>query len=317
MKILLIDTIHPAFNRIVEKKGFLCEDGSSLSVEEIIECIHTYTGMVIRSRFDIDKRFIDAATQLKFIARAGAGMENINVEYAKSKGIRCINSPEGNRNAVAEHALGMLLSLLNNLNKADYEVRHGIWKREENRGTELDGQIIGIIGFGNTGSSLVKKLSGFDVRILAYDPFITIDTTQYPNVNQVAMEEIFTHAGILSLHVPLTSETDNLVNSDFISRFSKKIILINTSRGRVVSSAAVAAALEADKIAGACLDVFDFEDSSFETADTTHSEGFEYLQLSNRVVLSPHIAGWSHQSNEKISRVLAEKVIGLEHHTLE
>ena len=308
-KILLIDTIHPVFKKLVEENGFVCDDGTTWPKEEILQRISDYYGVVIRSRFRIDKEMMDKAHRLKFIARAGAGMENINAGYAASKGIACLNSPEGNRDAVGEHAIGMLLSLLNNLNKADREVRNGMWLREENRGVELHGKIIGIIGFGNTGSSFAKKLSGFEVKINAYDKYLDIDQAKYPFVQQVSPGQIFEDSEIVSFHIPLNDETKYLVNDEFINRFKKNIYIINTSRGKILNTTDLVKNMINGKVRGVCLDVLEYESTSFENLSSADfPESMKYLANANNVVLSPHIAGWTFESDEKMARILAEKV---------
>ncbi len=311
-KVLLVDTIHPVFNHLINQAGIQCDDGTHLSKEEIIERINEYDGIEIRSRFKIDKAFLDQCNRLKFIARAGAGMENIDVKLAYEKGIVCINAPEGNRDAVGEHAIGMLLMFFNHLKRADAEVRQGIWKREENRGTELQGKTVGIIGFGNMGSAFAEKLKGFGVRILAYDKYITIDQTNFPYVTQTTLETVFEQTDILSLHIPLTAETNYLVNDSFFQQFKKPIYVINTARGKVVDTNALMNQLKAGSVIGACLDVLEYESISFEQlAHANMPEAFQYLVQSEKVILSPHIGGWTHESNEKIVRVLAEKIIQL------
>lgn len=308
-KILFIDTVHPSLNGLLEKDGWNCVDGSSWSIDEIMNEIHAFAGIVIRSRIKIDRQVIDKASQLKFIARAGAGMENIDSEYAISKGIKCLNAPEGNRNAVAEHAMGMLLALLNRLVIADAEVRKGIWLREENRGVELEGKTVSIIGFGNTGSYFAKKLSSFNCRILAFDPFIKINTDEFPYVEQVEMNVIFKNSDVLSLHVPLNGLTHFLVNGQYINKFEKPFYLINTSRGKVVALTDLITALESKKVLGAALDVLEFESLSFENLSTAQMpESFSNLINFNNVILSPHIAGWTIESHKKISEVLYKKI---------
>lgn len=290
----------------------MCEDGTAWSKEEIISKINDFTGVVIRSRFKLDKDFLSQTQSLKFIARAGAGMENIDVKYATSKGIACLNSPEGNRDAVGEHATGMLLSLFNNLNKADREVRKGIWLREENRGVELQGKTVGIIGFGNTGSVFAKKLSGFEVKMIAYDKYIAVDSIKYPFVQQVSMENIFEETDILSFHIPLTNETKYLVNDDFINRFKKNIYVINSSRGPILNTADLVKNLKTGKVKGACLDVLEYESVSFENfSPGDFPEPMQYLIKSESVIVSPHIAGWTFESNEKMAKILAKKIIEL------
>lgn len=312
MKILLIDTIHPLFKKLMEEKGFVCTDGTKWSKEETVEKISGFDGLAIRSRFKLDKEILEKATNLKFIARAGAGMENIDTAFATSKNISCINAPEGNRDAVGEFAVGQLLALFRKINKADAEVRKGTWLREENRGTEVQGKTIGIIGFGNMGSSFAKKLSGFDATLLAYDKYISIDNKKYPFVKQVSLKNIFDDVDILSLHVPLTDETQYMVNDTFLNQFKKNIYLINTSRGKTVNTADLVKNLKSGKVKGACLDVLEYESTSFENfSSATFPEPMQYLIQSENVILSPHIAGWTHESNEKMARVLAEKIFKL------
>jgi D-3-phosphoglycerate dehydrogenase len=303
MKILFIDTVHPFLKQELEKQNYICDTAYDKSKAEIQEIIHNYQGIILRSRFILDKEFIDYTSELKFIARAGSGLENIDVNYAKNKNINCYNAGEGNRQAVAEHALGMLLSLFNNLNKADQEVRNGKWEREENRGIELSGKTIGIIGYGNNGSAFAEVLKGFDVTILAYDKYLT----EYPY--QSTMESIYKQADIVSLHIPLTAETAYLVNNDFIRKFEKDFHLINTARGKCVNTKDLVLALENGHIKGACLDVLEYEKTSFENLS---QEGFtaemQYLMDSPKTMLSPHIAGWTQESNVKISEVLLKKI---------
>jgi D-3-phosphoglycerate dehydrogenase len=303
MRILFIDTTHPFLKQELEKQNYICDTAYNKSKGKIQEIIHNYQGIVIRSRFIIDKEFIDYASELKFIARAGSGLENIDVNYAESKNINCYNAGEGNRQAVAEHTLGMLLSLFNNLNKADQEVRNGKWEREENRGIELSGKTIGIIGYGNNGSAFAEILKGFDVTILAYDKYLT----EYPY--QSTMESIYKQADIVSLHIPLTAETTYLVDDDFINKFEKDFYLINTARGKCVNTKDLGSTLEKGKIKGACLDVLEYEKTSFENLS---QQGFtaemQYLMDSPKTMLSPHIAGWTRESNVKISEVLLKKI---------
>ena len=311
-KVLFIDSVHPALQHQLEKAGWTCVDGTGWTKEEILKTISVYTGAVIRSRFILDAAFMKAATSLKFIARAGAGMENIDIAAAQKAGITCINAPEGNRNAVAEHAIGLLLALFNNIVKADGEVRKGLWLREDNRGIELEGKTISLIGFGNTGSTMARKLSGFNCRILAVDPYLKIDNSLFPYVQQVALGEALEQSHIISLHVPLTDETRYMVNHAFIESASNNFYLINTSRGKVVSIEAVVKGLQSGKICGAGLDVLEFESISFENiSESTVPESFRQLLDLPRVVLSPHVAGWTHESHRKISEVLASKIKAL------
>jgi D-3-phosphoglycerate dehydrogenase len=310
--VLFIDTVHPALEEALVAQGWICTDGSGWNEQETLRHLAPFTGVVIRSRFRIDRNFLDHAPALRFIARAGAGMENIDTDAAQVKGVICLNAPEGNRNAVAEHALGMLLALMNKLVTADHEVRKGVWKREENRGTEIDGKSIGIIGYGNTGSAFAGKLSGFEAEILVCDPYITIKSPVNPRVRQVQMQTIFEQCDIVSLHVPLTHETSHLVNDRFIAHFKKPFFLLNTSRGRVVDTAAVVAGLESGSIRGAALDVLEFESLSFEKLQQHElPEAFLKMTAMQNVVLSPHIAGWTVESHRKISEVLARKIVAL------
>lgn len=303
MKILFIDIIHPLLKEKLEKLNYNCDTAYKKSKSEIEEIISNYQGIIIRSRFKIDKQFIDKATNLKFIARAGSGMENINTEYAQIKNIKCYNAAEGNRKAVAEHAIGMLLSLFNNLNKADLGVRNQIWEREANRGVELSGKTIGIIGFGNNGSAFAKALKGFNVSILAYDKYLNNYT------HQSDMENIYKKADIVSLHIPLTEETTYLVDDNFINSFEKDFYLINTARGKCVNTISLVKGLNNGKIKGACLDVFECEKTSFEnlSKDGLTTE-IQYLIDSEKTILSPHIAGWTQESNIKIAKILLGKI---------
>lgn len=308
MKILFADTAHPFLKESLEKAGHQCYYDELLTRETALAVINGFDGVVIRSRFRIDKEMIMAATNLRFIARVGAGMENIDSEYAASRGINCLNAPEGNRNAVGEQALGMLLCLLNNVVIADREVRNGQWIREGNRGTELSGKTIGLIGYGNTGSAFANCLKGFDIRILAYDPY----KSNYGNekVEESEMNEIFDHADIVSLHVPLTDETRYMVNENWISRFKKNIYILNTARGKCLKTEDLVNALRSGKVKGAALDVLEYETVSFEHVGE-HPEAFTYLIESDKVILTPHIAGWTFESNLKMAEVLFDKINGM------
>jgi D-3-phosphoglycerate dehydrogenase len=310
MKILFIDSNHSSLQETLEKAGHTCDLNYSWTKEEILNNIHLYDGIVIRSKLKIDHEIIDKALKLKFIARAGAGMENIDIAYAESKGIKCLHAPEGNRDAVAEHAIAMLLSLFNNICTANREVREGKWIREDNRGVELMGKTVGIIGYGNMGSAFAERLKGFGVTILAYDKY----RNNFGNdlVQETSLEKIFAEADILSLHTPLTDETRYLINDEFINRFKKSIYIINTARGKCLNTADLMKNLNSGKVSGACLDVLEYEMNSFENLETASlPPAFQQLIKSNKVVLSSHIAGWTHQSNEKIAKILAEKIVSL------
>ena len=307
IKILHIDSNHPLLWEQLENAGFTNEADFTSTKEEVENKIENYHGIVIRSRFKIDKTFIDKAKNLQFIARVGAGLESIDCEYAESKNINLIAAPEGNCNAVGEHALGMILSLFNKLNNADKEVKSGQWNRESNRGTELDGKTVGIIGYGNMGKSFAKKLRGFDVEVLCYDILPNVDDE---NAKQVSLQELQQKADVLSLHIPWTPETDKMVNSNFINQFAKPFWLINTARGKSVVTADLVVALQSGKILGAGLDVLEYEKLSFETLfEGDKPEAFEYLLQANNVLLTPHIAGWTIESKEKLAQVIVDKII--------
>jgi len=303
MKILFIDIVHPFLKKELEKKNHICDIAYNKTRDEILSIILDYEGIVLRSRIKIDYDFLNKCQGLKFIARAGSGLENIDVIEAKKRNIKCFNAPEGNRQALAEHALGMLLSLFNNLNKSDQEVRKGIWERENNRGIELSGKTIGIIGFGNNGSALAEILSGFGVCILAYDKYLD----NYPYKSD--MRTIFQQANILSLHIPLTSETTYLVDKDYIKRFEKPIYIINTARGKCVNTKDLVSAMKNGKVLGACLDVLEYEKTSFEDLERKELlTELQYIFDSEKTILSPHIAGWTKQSKLKIAEVLFQKI---------
>jgi D-3-phosphoglycerate dehydrogenase len=308
--ILFIDSVHPLLQKELEAKGFVCHLQYDWTKEKIGEELHNFDGIVIRSRIKLDKKLIDKGIRLKFIARAGAGMENIDVFYAESQEIKCLSSAEGNRDAVGEHALGMLLCLLNNISRADREVRQGLWVREGNRGTELQGKIIGIIGYGNMGSAFAQRLKGFDCTVLAYDKYKENYSNEF--VKESTLKELFEHTDILSIHLPLTEETEFIVNQSFLEKFKKNIFFINTSRGKQVVTDDLVACMKSGKVIGACLDVLEYESLSFEGLDKDKlPPSFRYLTESDRVILTPHIAGWTHESNEKISATLARKILEL------
>lgn len=303
MKILFIDTVHPFLKKELEKNNHECESAFDLNKIQIESIIEKYNGIIIRSKFIIDENFIKKATNLKFIARAGSGLENINVDFAKKQKIKCYNASEGNRQAVAEHALGMILSLFNNISQADREVRSGNWNRESNRGTELSGKTIAIIGYGNNGSAFCKLIEGFGVNILTYDKYLL----DYPFKS--SMKYIFENADILSIHTPLTEETSYLLNDKYINNFKKNIYIINTARGKCVNTEHLVKSLKSGKIQGACLDVLEYENISFENLKKDSlEENLEYLTNSSKVILSPHVAGWTHESNLKIAKILFQKI---------
>jgi D-3-phosphoglycerate dehydrogenase len=307
-KILHIDSNHPLLWEQLEQAGFQNEADFTSSKTEIEAKIQNYQGIVIRSRFKIDKEFIDKATNLKFIARVGAGLESIDCEYAASKNIHLIAAPEGNRNAVGEHALGMLLSLLNKLNRADNLVKEGQWVREGNRGYELEGKTVGLIGYGNMGKSFAKKLRGFDVEVLCYDILLNVGDK---NAKQVSLNELQQKADVLSLHIPWTTATDKMINANFINGFTKPFWFINTSRGKNVVTDDLVSALESGKILGAGLDVLEYERLSFENLflNSEKPKAFTYLLQAENVLLTPHIAGWTFESHQRLAQVIVDKIL--------
>jgi len=308
MKVLHLDENHPLLIHQLDSLGLVNEEDYSSSKVEVEAKIHSYDGIIIRSRFPIDKPFLEKAKNLKFIGRVGAGLENIDVEFAEKQGIKLFNAPEGNRDAVAEHALGLLLNLTNRLRIADKEVRQGIWLREENRGEEIMGKTIGIIGYGNMGKAFAKRLQGFGCEVICYD---IKDDVGDGIAEQVSLDEFFQKTQILSLHVPITELTRNMVNADFIASFQHNIWLINTARGEVVNTTDLVEALDSGKIKGAGLDVLEFEKSSFEnlfSEETQMPEAFKSLINKNNVILSPHVAGWSVESKRKLAQTIVDKV---------
>jgi D-3-phosphoglycerate dehydrogenase len=310
IRILHIDSNNPLLMQQLQELGFENHEDFISSKKEIESKIHDYHGIVIRSRFKIDKAFLDKATKLQFIARVGAGLESIDCDYACSKNIKLIAAPEGNRNAVAEHTLGMILSLFNKLNVADKEIRSGHWNRESNRGHELDGKTVGIIGYGNMGKWFAKKLRGFDVEVLCYD---IQDNVADANARQVSLKELQQKADVLSLHIPWTPETDKMVNTRFINAFAKPFWIFNTSRGKNIVTADLVSAMQSGKILGAGLDVLEYEKLSFETLfqDKNTPEAFQYLLESDNVLLTPHVAGWTFESHARLAQVIVDKIKAL------
>ena len=305
MKILLLDSNHPLITEQLSAKGFLLEEDFTSSYDEVLQKINNYEGIIIRSRIPLDKNFLEKAKNLKFIARVGAGMENIDTEVAKELGISLINSPEGNRDSVAEHVVGMLLILMNRLFIASEEVKNGIWKREENRGDELLGKTFGIIGYGNMGKATAKRLSGFGVKVIFHD---LLPNLQDEFAEQVSLEKLQQEADILSLHIPLDSSTKYLVDEDFISKMKKNFYFINTARGKNLKTSALVEAIKQGKVLGAALDVLEYEKSSFENLETDN-EDLAYLLKSDKVIVTPHIAGWTRQSKEKLAQFIVDKIV--------
>ena len=307
MKVLHADINHPLLIEQFNSLGFENHEDYVSSKEEIEKKISEYDGLIIRSRFTIDKSFLDQAANLKFIGRLGAGLENIDTDYAESKGVFLAAAPEGNRNAVGEHTLGMLLSLFNKLNKADREIRLGKWNREGNRGIELDGKTVGIIGYGSMGKAFAKKLRGFDVDVICYDIKSSVADE---NARQVSTEEFCERTDVLSLHVPQTNLTTEMINSKFIEKFKNAIWLLNVARGKCVVTEDLVAALKTGKILGAGLDVLEYEKSSFENmfSDNELPEAFKYLIQAENVLLTPHVAGWTVESLEKLAQTIVDKI---------
>ncbi len=306
MKVLHLDTNHELLINQLNDLGFTNHEDYTSSKAQIEAKIQDYDGIVLRSRFSIDKQFLDAAKNLKFIGRVGAGLENIDCDYAKTKGVILIAAPEGNRNAVGEHALGMLLSLFNKLNKSDKEVRQGKWLREDNRGIELDGKTVGLIGYGNMGKAFAKKLRGFDVEVLCYDIKAGIGNE---NAKQVTLQEFQEKVDVVSLHTPQTPLTLGMINSEFINGFKKPFWFINTARGKSVVTKDLVEALQSGKILGAGLDVLEYEKASFENLFSDNMpEPFQYLIDSENVLLTPHVAGWTIESKEKLAQTIVNKI---------
>lgn len=312
IKILHLDSNHPLLWEQLQRAGFQNFEDFTSSKAAIESKISEYHGIVIRSRFKIDEAFLDKATNLHFIARVGAGLESIDCDYAIAKGIQLIAAPEGNSNAVGEHALALLLSLFNNLNTADSEVRSGHWNRESNRGHELDGKTVGIIGYGNMGKAFAKKLRGFEVTVLCHD---IVDNVGDENATQVSLQTLQQQADVLSLHIPWTPETDKMVNAAFIAAFAKPFWLLNTARGKSVVTADLVEALLSGKILGAGLDVLEYEKLSFETLfEGEKPTAFDFLLKAKNVILTPHIAGWTQESKIKLAQVIVAKIIKLYQH---
>jgi len=308
MKVLFIDSTHPRLLEMLKGAGFDCTYAPEKSKEELLAIFPEFDGFIIRSKFKLNKEELDIASNLKFIGRVGAGLENIDVEYAESKGIKCFNAPEGNRDAVGEHAVGMLLSLFNNLCRCNWEVRNGMWRREENRGIEIMGKTVGIIGYGNMGNAFARRLQGFGCKAIAYDKYKFDYNDEFCEEKQ--LEDLFNECDILSLHIPQTEETMFMVDDTFLKKFKKPIYLINTARGKIVRIADLVQNLKSGQVKGACLDVLEYEKTSFEDLHANELPAdFEYLIKAENVLLSPHVGGWTHESNVKLSEVTAQKII--------
>ncbi len=305
-KVLIIDTIHPNLIDNLQKCGWHTIYTPNITREEIKNQIAQYHALVVRSKTLIDREILSIAKNLKIIARYGAGIEGIDINYCKQKGIKVLNAPEGNRNAVAEHTLGLLLALTNKICKSAQEVKNGIWNRNANWGNELEGKTVGIIGYGNTGSTFAKKLIGFDVNIIAYDKYKTNFGNNY--VKEVDLTTIFNYTDILSLHIPLTEETNQMANISFFNKFKKPIIFLNTSRGQIVNTKNLITAIENKQIIAAGLDVLEYEKNTFEELFSSQNETLDKLLKLENVIITPHIAGWSNQSFLKMAQILSSKI---------
>ncbi|WP_316830766.1 NAD(P)-dependent oxidoreductase [Pedobacter aquatilis] len=301
-KILIVDDLHPAFKEQAVKLGYEVDDEPKITRQETLAKIAAYDGIAVRTKFRIDAEIFAAASNLKFVARAGAGLDNIEEKIAFERNIKLINAPEGNCDAVGEHATGLLLSLMNNFRRADIEIRNGIWDREGNRGYELKGKKVGIIGYGFMGQSFAKKLAGFEVDVMAYDKYKTGFTDAF--AREVSMEEIVKYSDVLSLHIPLTTETRQMVDDEYFFHFKKPIFFINTARGEIVNTQAVLNSIQSGKILGAGLDVLQTE----KFPALGEQDWYKALQINDKVILTPHVGGWTFDSYRKISEVLAEKL---------
>ena len=308
MHILIADKTHPVLLERLEAAGHHCTTMADCTYDSLLAAVQDYDALVVRSKVVIDRNFIDHARHLRCIGRVGAGMETIDVDYAEQCGIRCLNSPEGNRDAVGEHAVGLLLAMFDHIARADNEVRQGLWQREANRGLEVKGHTVGIIGFGNMGGAFAQRLQGFDCTIIAYDKYKPQGYAP-TYVEEVSLAELQQRADVVSLHVPLTDETHYMVDEAFIAAFDHPFYLINTSRGAVVKTRALADGLERGLVAGAALDVIEYEDMTRDgIADSDVPADLQYLRQSARTVLTPHVAGWTVESKYKLAAVLADKI---------
>lgn len=307
MKILIADRTHEVLVTRLREAGFDVRVEPDHDYESLVQAAQGCVGLVVRSKVNIDSKFIDRVPSLRCIGRVGAGMETIDVNYAESHGVRCLNSPEGNRDAVGDHAVGLLLSLLNNIARADAEVRQGLWQREANRGYELGPLTVGIIGFGNMGQSFAKRLSGFGCRVVVYDKYK--DLRGFKDIRAVKdLSELQAEADVVSFHVPLTEETRHYLDAEFVAAMAKPFYLVNTARGAVVDTEALVAGLESGKVRGAALDVLEYENMQADGLGNA-PEPMQYLMRSPRTVLTPHVAGWTVESKYKLAAVLADKMI--------
>ena len=306
-KILVTDAVHPLLLEGFSNAGYGCDYQPDISLEQVQAEIQNYVGLIVNSKILADKKLIDKAKKLRFIGRLGSGREVVDIPYAKSKGIEAFFSPEGNSNAVAEHALGMLLAFANNLLRADHEVRQKNWQREANRGWELRGKTIGIIGLGHTGKAFANKLKSMEMNLVAYDKYLDDFGTEYSFVKKINLEELLEKVDIISFHLPLTSETKHFCNADFLKKCKPNAVLINTSRGNVVETKALLEALKSGAIKGACLDVF--ENEKVQTFTSEEEKMYDELYQYPNVILSPHIAGWTKESKQLLAQILVDKIL--------
>lgn len=303
-KVIITGNAHPLLQKTLEEKGYAVAYKPQISYEELYNSMHDVTGLVLTTRITVDQQLIDAGPQLKWIGRLGSGLELIDIPYAQSKGIRCVSSPEGNRNAVAEHSLGMLLMLLNKFNIATAELQHFIWKREENRGTELSGKTVGIIGYGNTGGAFAKLLQSFDVTVLAYDKFK--NDFAHDHVREASLEQVCQYADVISFNVPLTADTKGMLTLELMQLMKQKPVIINASRGKVIHLPVLIEGLKQQLISGACLDVL--ENEKLDTYTPAEKEHLQWLLNQSNVILTPHIAGYSHEAFLRMATVLLKKL---------
>ncbi|MFC4262547.1 NAD(P)-dependent oxidoreductase [Ferruginibacter yonginensis] len=305
--IIITALVHQHLIETLQQKGFEVMYLPDITHNDLLKIIPQATGLVVTTRLKIDQTLIDKATKLQWIGRLGSGMELIDVAYAQSKNIVCLSSPEGNRNAVAEHALGMLLAMKNNLIKSSDEVKQGKWVRDENRGSEISGKIIGIVGYGNTGQAFAKLLAGFDVTMLAYDKYKGDFGGKF--IREASLEQIAKYADVISFHVPLSPETSNMANEAFFEMLENKPFIINTSRGNVVNAGALIEALDNQKICGVALDVI--ENEKLKTLNELQQAQLQNLLARQNVLITPHIAGYSHEAFLRMSTVLLSKLAAL------
>lgn len=306
MKILIIDKVHNTLSEMLKQYNHQVDNFQNITADEAKKIIKNYEGLIIRSKIKLDESILNQAKHLKFIARVGAGMESIDVETTKKLNIKLINAPEGNRDSVGEHCVGMILSLFNKICSANISVKQGNWDRETNRGIELMGKTVGIIGYGNMGSAFARRLSGFGVKVISYDKYKIAYSDAY--TKEADLQSIFEQTDILSLHLPLTEETHYLVDAQFIDNFKKDIYIINTSRGKVIKTSDLVKKIEEGKILGAALDVIEYENISFDNFSNANMHNFEYLKQSPKVLFTPHVAGITYQSSEKLAEVTFRKI---------